>query len=61
MLRPWSPHRVSSSLTHLFDVGNEVLAFHDFGQLIDQATRLLNEKRSHTTTGRRSVHMRPQL
>jgi spore maturation protein CgeB len=27
----------------LFDVGEEVLAFHDFDDLVDQATRLLNE------------------
>jgi spore maturation protein CgeB len=27
----------------LFDVGREVLAFHDFDDLVDQATRLLNE------------------
>ena len=30
-------------LAELFDVGKEVLAFCDFDQLLDQATRLLNE------------------
>jgi len=31
------------TVADLFGVGDEVLAFHDFGQLVDQATRLLNE------------------
>jgi spore maturation protein CgeB len=31
------------SLPELFDIGTEVLAYHDFGELVDQATRLLNE------------------
>jgi spore maturation protein CgeB len=31
------------ALPELFDVGREVLAFHDFDELVDQATRLLNE------------------
>jgi spore maturation protein CgeB len=31
------------SVPDLFDIGTEVLAYHDFGQLVDQATRLLNE------------------
>ena len=30
-------------LAEAFDVGKEVLAFHDFDQLLDQATQLLNE------------------
>jgi len=30
-------------LAELFDVGKEVLAFHDFDQLLDHATQLLNE------------------
>jgi spore maturation protein CgeB len=30
-------------LAEVFDVGKEVLAFHDFDQLLDQATQLLNE------------------
>jgi spore maturation protein CgeB len=31
------------TLPELFDVGREVLAFHDFDDLVGQATRLLNE------------------
>ena len=31
------------ALTDLFDVGREVLAFSDFDELVDQASRLLNE------------------
>jgi spore maturation protein CgeB len=31
------------TVPELFDIGNEVLAFHDFDELVDQATRLLNE------------------
>jgi spore maturation protein CgeB len=31
------------ALPELFEVGHEVLAFHDFDGIIDQATRLLNE------------------
>jgi spore maturation protein CgeB len=31
------------SLPELFDIGTEVLAYHDFDELVDQATRLLNE------------------
>jgi spore maturation protein CgeB len=31
------------ALSELFDVGQEVLAFTDFDELVDQATRLLNE------------------
>jgi spore maturation protein CgeB len=31
------------AVPELFAVGNEVLVFHDFDQLVDQATRLLNE------------------
>jgi spore maturation protein CgeB len=31
------------SVPELFDVGTEVLAFHDFDDLVDHATRLLNE------------------
>jgi len=30
-------------LPDLFDVGGEVLAYHDFDELLDQVTRLLNE------------------
>jgi len=32
------------TLPDLFDIGEEVLAFSDFDELLDQATRLLNEK-----------------
>jgi spore maturation protein CgeB len=32
-----------STVPDLFAVGEEVLAFHDFDELVDQATRLLNE------------------
>jgi spore maturation protein CgeB len=31
------------AVSELFAVGEEVLAFHDFDELVDQATRLLNE------------------
>lgn len=31
------------TLPDLFGIGNEVLAYHDFDELVDQATRLLNE------------------
>ena len=31
------------ALTELFDIGDEVLAFSDFGELVSQATRLLSE------------------
>ena len=31
------------TVPELFDVGEEILTFHDFDELIDQATRLLNE------------------
>jgi spore maturation protein CgeB len=31
------------TLPGLFDVGDEVLAFHDFDELVDQAARLLGE------------------
>ena len=31
------------TLPELFEVGKEVLAFHDFDDLLDQATRLLSE------------------
>jgi spore maturation protein CgeB len=31
------------SVPELFDIGTEVLAYHDFGELVDQATRLLSE------------------
>ena len=31
------------ALPELFDVGQEVLAFHDFDDIIEQATRLLNK------------------
>jgi spore maturation protein CgeB len=31
------------TLPDLFSIGDEVLAFHDFGELLAQATRLLNE------------------
>jgi spore maturation protein CgeB len=31
------------AVPHLFAVGDEVLAFHDFDDLVNQATRLLNE------------------
>ena len=33
-----------STVPELFDVGEEVLAFHDFDELLDQATRLLSER-----------------
>jgi spore maturation protein CgeB len=32
-----------ASVPELFDIGTEVLAYHDFGELVDHATRLLNE------------------
>ena len=32
------------TLPELFEVGDEVLAFHDFNELVDGATRLLNER-----------------
>lgn len=32
------------TVTDLFAVGDEVLSFRDFGELVDQATRLLNEE-----------------
>ena len=32
------------TLQQLFKVDKEVLAFHDFDELVDQATRLLNEQ-----------------
>jgi spore maturation protein CgeB len=31
------------SVPELFDIGTEVLAYNDFGELVDHATRLLNE------------------
>jgi spore maturation protein CgeB len=31
------------AVPELFDVGDEVLVFHDFDELVDQSTRLLNE------------------
>jgi spore maturation protein CgeB len=31
------------AVPELFNVGEEVLAFHDFDDLVDQASRLLNE------------------
>jgi spore maturation protein CgeB len=31
------------TVPELFDVGQEVLAFHDFDDLVDHASRLLNE------------------
>ena len=31
------------TVPELFDIGQEVLAFHDFDELVDQAGRLLNE------------------
>jgi spore maturation protein CgeB len=39
------------TLPDLFAVGDEVLAFHDFDELIDQATRLLNEDGLSTKLG----------
>ena len=35
----------------LFDIGSEVLAFHDFDELVDQATRLLSEAGLTTRLG----------
>jgi spore maturation protein CgeB len=32
------------SVPELFDIGTEVLVYHDFSELVDQATRLLNEQ-----------------
>jgi spore maturation protein CgeB len=31
------------ALPELYDIGHEVLAFHDFDELVGQASRLLNE------------------
>ena len=31
------------TVPELFDIGGEVLTFHDFDELVDQATRLLSE------------------
>jgi spore maturation protein CgeB len=39
------------SVPELFTVGEEVLAFHDFDELVDQATRLLNETGLTTRLG----------
>jgi spore maturation protein CgeB len=44
------------TLPELFEVGDEVLAFHDFDELVDQATRLLSEQGLTARLGDAAAH-----
>ena len=44
------------TLPGAFAIGDEILAFHDFDELLDQATRLLNEKGLTARLGDAAAH-----